>query len=201
MQRISGVLGILLATPAARADAPPPDPVVIELFGNDGSRCAGMLASLTVAPDNTGLTVTLGELAARAGVGASPSDFRKNCSLNVLVHAPPGFAYAIDSAQVRGFASLAAGATAVERAHHFSAGQVPTDPIMHRFSGPSLGDWQIEDIVDPANIIFSPCQGLRNVNFNLEVRVNLGTSDPTTTTSSFAVRAASLHLIWRRCGS
>ena len=49
--------------------------------------------------------------AALVGRGAKPTDLRKNCQLNIRVHTPQGFTYAVARADYHGFASLAKGSS------------------------------------------------------------------------------------------
>ncbi|MEU0276668.1 DUF4360 domain-containing protein, partial [Streptomyces sp. NPDC006307] len=99
-----------------RAIVAPPDKIVIEVATVNGSGCPLGTAAVAVAPDNTAFTVTYSDYLAQVGVGAEPTDFRKNCQLNLVVHVPQGFTYAVASADYRGYASLAAGASAVQKA-------------------------------------------------------------------------------------
>lgn len=177
------VLLSLLAT-AAYADPPPTDKIVIDVITVNGTGCTPGTAAVAVSPDNTAFTVSYSAYTAQVGVGAAATDFRKNCNLNLLVHVPQGFAYAVASANYRGFASLAAGATATQRANYFFQGQSTSGLIVHNLpNGPFLDDWQTTDTTDIASLVFSPCGAQRNLNINTELRVAAGTSDPKKTTS------------------
>jgi len=116
-----------------------------------------------------------------------------------------GFTYAIASANYRGFASLAAGATGLERANYFFQGQAPTSFIQHPFAGPMADDWQSTDTTDLAALVFAPCGVQRNLNINTELRVAAGTSDPTRTTSFMTMDSTdgqittTYHFAWMQC--
>ena len=179
-----GLVLLSLAASTAYADPPPTDRIVIDVITVNGTGCPANTAAVAVSPDNTAFTVSYAAYTAQVGVGASATDFRKNCNLNLLVHVPSGFAYAIASANYRGFASLAAGATASERANYFFQGQSTSGLIIHNLPvGPYMDDWQTTDATDIASLVFSPCGAQRNLNINTELRVSAGTSDPTKTTS------------------
>src|SRR5689334_5226828 len=94
----------------------PPDKIVIDVATVNGTGCPAGTAAVAVSHDNTAFTVTYSQYTAKVGVGAGPTDFRMNCQLNLKVHVPQGFTYGIASADYRGFASLAKGATSLERA-------------------------------------------------------------------------------------
>jgi len=119
MQRIGSALVISLVGSSASADAPPVDRVVVDTVTVNGSGCPAGTAAVAVSPDNTAFTISYSSYIAQVGVGASPTDFRKNCNLNLIVHVPPGFTYAIAAVDYSGGASLAAGASAVLRTRLF----------------------------------------------------------------------------------
>jgi hypothetical protein len=201
----SGLVMLSLFASSAYADAPPTDHIVIDVITVNGSGCPAGTAAIAVSPDNTAFTVTYSDYLAQVGVGAVPTDFRKNCQLNVLVHVPQGFTYAVASANYRGFASLASGATALEQANYFFQGQAPTASVRHNFAGPMQDDWQTTDATDLAALVFAPCGMQRNLNINTELRVAAGTSDPTKTTSFMAMDSTdgeittTYHFSWKQC--
>lgn len=183
----------------------PPNHIVFELVTVNGSGCPAGTAAVAVSPDNTAFTVTYSNYMAQVGVGSLPTDFRKNCQLNMRVLVPQGFTYAIARADYRGFASLAAGANAVEKANYYFQGMPQTVAKSHTFNGPYNEDWQASDVTEVAQLVWAPCGERRNFNINTELRVNAGTSDPKTTTSfatmdsTDASISTTYHLAWERC--
>jgi hypothetical protein len=184
---------------------PPDDQIVIDIVTVNGSGCPPGSAAVAVSPDNTAFTVTYSEYLAQVGLGARPTDFRKNCQLNVAVHVPSGFTFAIARADYRGFASLAAGATAMQRATYYFQGMPMSDYRTHSFSGALEDNWQTSDETDIAALIYHPCGQLRNLNINTELRVNAGSSNPATTTSFLAMDSTDgdistiYHFHWEHC--
>jgi hypothetical protein len=193
------------APPSSVITDPPPDRIVIDVVTVNGSGCPAGTAAVAVSPDNTAFTVTYSEYLAQVGVGAVPTDFRKNCQLNLVVHTPQGFTYAIAQADYRGFASLAAGATAVQRASYYFQGSSQTTYKNHSFSGLMSDNWLTTDVTDIASLVYAPCGELRNFNINTELRVNAGTSDPAKTTSFISMDSTdgalstTYHFSWKRC--
>lgn len=184
---------------------PPDDQIVIDIVTVNGSGCPPGSAAVAVSPDNTAFTVTYSQYLAQVGMGSRPTDFRKNCQLNVAVHVPSGFTYAIARADYRGFASLAAGATAMQRATYYFQGMPMSDFRTHNFSGSLEDNWQTSDETDIAALVYHPCGQLRNLNINTELRVNAGTSNPATTTSFLAMDSTdgdintTYHFHWDHC--
>ncbi|GAA1809076.1 hypothetical protein GCM10009835_30230 [Planosporangium flavigriseum] len=108
-----------MSVPEVPAARPPPDKIVIDVVTVNGSGCPAGTAAVAVSPDNAAFTVTYSHYLAQVGVGAKPTDFRKNCQLNLAVHVPQGFTYAIAKADYRGFAHLENGATGLQRANYY----------------------------------------------------------------------------------
>jgi len=207
-----GALLALLATPAHAAPlpwpstTPPPGAqITIDVVTVNGSGCPAGTTALAVSPDNTAFTVTYSSFLAQVGVGAKPTDFRKNCQLNLRVNVPHGFTYAIAQTDYRGFAHLEAGATGSERANYYFQGMTPTAYVSHTFAGPHSDAWQATDVTDVAALVFAPCGERRNFNINTELRVNAGTSDVRTTTSFMSMDSTdgsistTYNFAWKRC--
>jgi hypothetical protein len=184
---------------------PPSDRIVIDVVTVNGTGCPSGSAAVAVSPDNTAFTVTYSKYMAMVGVGSVSTDWRKNCQLNIVVHVPAGFTYAISKVDYRGFASLAAGATALERANYYFQGSSQTVYASHPFTGPLGDDWQTTDEVGIASLIWAPCGALRNLNINTELRAMAGTSDVTKTTSFISMDSTdgaidtTYHFAWNHC--
>ncbi|MFP3988309.1 DUF4360 domain-containing protein [Streptomyces sp. E11-3] len=183
---------------------PPPDKIVIEIATVNGSGCPEGTAAVAVSGDNTAFTVTYSDYLARVGGSSDPVDFRKNCQLNLIVHVPHGFTYAVASADYRGFASLQPGARSQQKASYYFQGSPDTASITHPFSGPYNDSWQATDETDWGQLVWAPCGVKRNFNINTELRVDAGTSDRTKT--SFMTMDSTdgdintvYRLAWKEC--
>jgi hypothetical protein len=213
---VCGVVAALIASSVSAAPAfaqgylndpvpPPIDHIVIDVATVNGSGCPAGTAAIAVSPDNTAFTVTYSQYIAQVGVGATALDFRKNCQLSLVVHVPQGFTYAIAKADYRGFASLARGATSMERANYYFQGDSQTTSLSHSFTGPFEDNWQATDETDTAQLVYAPCGALRNFNINTELRVNAGTSDTKKTTSFMTMDSTDgslstvYHFHWEYC--
>jgi hypothetical protein len=184
---------------------PPTDRIVIDVVTVNGTGCPAGTAAVAVSPDNTAFTVTYSAYTALVGVGATTTDWRKNCQLNIVVHVPQGFTYAISKVDYRGFASIVGGASAIERANYYFQGQSQTAYVSHSFAGPYGDDWQTSDEVPVAALIWAPCGALRNLNVNTELRAMAGTSDAAHTTSFITMDSTDgaintvYHFQWAHC--
>ncbi|SES04759.1 protein of unknown function [Lentzea xinjiangensis] len=185
---LTAVAAALLASsivipPGAPNTTPPPDHLTIEIVTVNGSGCPAGTAAVAVSEDNKAFTVTYSDYLAQVGVGALPTDFRKNCQLNLRVNVPQGFTYGIAQADYRGFAHLERGAYAVQKANYYFQGMSQNDAATHRYNGPHSDGWQATDTTELTAIVYHPCGEQRNFNINTELRVYPGTSDTATTTS------------------
>ncbi|WP_432139276.1 MULTISPECIES: DUF4360 domain-containing protein [unclassified Streptomyces] len=208
---LSGTLAALLTTAVTSApasspvfDDPPPDRIVIDIATVNGSGCPAGTAAVAVSEDNTAFTVTYSDYLAQAGGNSSPTAFRRNCQLNLVVHVPQGFTYAIASADYRGFAALQQGASGTQRASYYFQGSSQTAFRSHVFNGPYNDNWQATDTTDWAQLVWAPCGVLRNFNINTELRVNAGTTAADkvsfmTMDSTDGDISTVYHMAWKEC--
>lgn len=196
----------LAAVPASAtaADPPPPDRIVIDVNTVNGSGCRAGTTAVAAASDNTAFTVTYSDYLAQAGGGSNPTDFRKNCQINLNVHVPQGFTYAIAGADYRGFAHLEDGASGMEKANYYHQGMAQTTPVSHTIRGGYSDNWQFSDRTDVSELVFKPCGEDRNFNINTELRVYKGTSDAAKTSfmafdSTDGSVRTTYHFAWKKC--
>lgn len=171
----------------------------------NGSGCRPGSATVAVSEDNTAFTVTYSEYLSQIGMGAKPTDFRKNCQLGLRVNVPQGYTYAVSQTDYRGFASLAPGARATQSAGYYFQGMSATARRSHSVQGPFQGDWQATDTVGIEALVFKPCGTQRDFNINTELLVSAGTSDTAATNSFMAMDstdgniATKYHFAWKQC--
>ncbi|MEQ0564054.1 DUF4360 domain-containing protein [Amycolatopsis sp. NEAU-NG30] len=208
MLGMSIVAGLVLSALVAPVDSPaesaPAEKITLDIKTINGSGCpAGTAAaSADVANDNTSFTVHYTNFTAKAGGGASALEARKNCQINVLVHVPQGFTYAIASAEYRGFAHIESGASALEQANYYFTGTAPTARVRHTIPGPYHGVWRAVDATDVAELVFAPCGESRNLNINAELRADAGSSSGTSfieMDSEHASVDTIYHFAWKTC--
>jgi hypothetical protein len=188
----------------AAADAPPADRIVLDVVTVNGSGCPPGTADVSILSDNTGFRVTYRDFLARAGGSATPTEFRKNCQINVLVHIPQGFTFAIASAEYRGRARLESGASALQRSNYYFQGSPDNNYVDHSFNGPLSAGWETRDVTPVAELVYAPCGQYRNLNINTELRVDEGTQNANKV-STMSMRATEgnvdtlYNFHWKQC--
>jgi hypothetical protein len=194
----------VFATPGVAAtEAVPPEKIVLEVVSVNGSGCPPGTTEVVSLIDGTGFRVIYREFLARAGGDVAATDFRKNCQLNVLVHVPQGFTFAIASADYRGRARLESGASALQRTNYYFQGSPDNNYVDHNFAGPLFSGWQTTDATPVTELVFAPCGEYRSVNVNTELRVNEGANSAKV--SSMSMRASEgnvdtiVHFAWKQC--
>lgn len=172
-------LAAVLLPGVANADelaAPPSGRITLDVVTVNGSGCPAGTAAVNMLPDNTGFRIDYSAFRAEDGGGAAPTAFRKNCQVNVNVHIPQGFTFAVARADYWGRARLAAGASALHRTNYYYQGSSENNFVDHPIAGPLSGSWRSTDITPVTELVWAPCGEVRNLNINTELRVDAGTS-------------------------
>ncbi|TWP51022.1 DUF4360 domain-containing protein [Lentzea tibetensis] len=196
-------LASIIPSNSVEASDDVPDYITIDVVTVNGSGCPAGTAAVASADDRTAFTVTYSDYLAQAGAGTSPTDFRKNCQLNIRVSYPQGFTYGIAQADYRGFAHLQHGATGTEKGNYYFSGSSQTASRTHNFYGPHSDNWQATDKSEVSAIVYAPCGERRNLNINTELRVNTGGSKNATSFMTMDSTDSSVstkyHFSWKRC--
>jgi hypothetical protein len=197
-------LALPLLPGAAFADdsAPPTSRITLDVVTVNGSGCPAGTATVTMLSDNTGFRINYTAFRAEDGGTADPTSIRKNCQVNLNVHIPGGFTFAVAKADYWGKLHLESGATALERSNYYYQGSSDNNYVEHSFSGPSDGTWHAIDVTEAAELVYAPCGAVRNLNINTELRVDAGTS---TAKSYISMRASDgdvytiVNFAWKTC--
>jgi hypothetical protein len=205
---VAALLASSVSAQAASHQEPsdhPPEKITIEPQTINGSGCPKDTAAVATAHDNTAFTVTYSQYLAEVGPSSKPTDFRKNCQINLRISIPQGFTYAISRVDYRGFAHLQSGASGMEKASFYFTGSPQTESRSHTFQGPYSDNWQTSDVTEEANLVWAPCGEKKNLNINTELRVNAGTSDKEHRTSFMTMDSTDssvstiYHFKWKHC--
>ncbi|RFS81968.1 DUF4360 domain-containing protein [Actinomadura spongiicola] len=181
-----------------------PDGVGIEIASVNGSGCPIGTAAVALSESNDSFTVTYGDYLARVGGKSKVTDERKNCQINLRVHVPHGYQYAISSVDYRGYASLQEGARAFPRASYYFQGRMEGRAWEVSLEGPFERSWHIRDLVNNTELMWSPCGEQRNFNINTQLLLDLGTSDKSEVSfismdSTDGNLKTTYHYDWKRC--
>ncbi|MFI6099398.1 DUF4360 domain-containing protein [Lentzea sp. NPDC051213] len=179
--------------PAEATEEPAPR---LEVVTVNGSGCPAGDADVTTT-DRT-FSVGYHTFLARAGGGSAPTDFRKNCQLNIRVNVPEGYTYGLQKTSYRGYVHLQEGASALTRISTYLQGSSETKSVSQAFTGPASESWQVSYRPSQAEIVWAPCGEQRNININAELRVTLGTADPERLNFSIAESSTGAVRV-RRC--
>jgi hypothetical protein len=153
-----------------------PDQIEIRNVVYSGSGCAPGTAAIDVASDKTAFTLIFSEFLAQFGPGVPLPESRKNCQVNLTIHLPTGFTFAIAAVDYRGFANLAKGSQGQQKAIFYFQGQSPQATTWRAFGGPFNNDWHLRDEVEVASLVFAPCGIDRSLNVNAQVQAIRGTA-------------------------
>ncbi|GAA3862264.1 DUF4360 domain-containing protein [Saccharothrix violaceirubra] len=156
-------------------DVPDAPPLRVEVASINGSGCPAGTAEVTTT-DRT-FSVSYQAFYAQAGGGANPVEFRRNCQLSLRVSLPDDYTYGLARTSYDGFAHIQDGATALNRVSFYFQGGPTTTAINRSFPGPFTDEWRTAYRPDPADVVYSPCGGTRNLNINAELRIDIGTAD------------------------
>jgi acetyl esterase/lipase len=114
----------LPSTELVEADTPDPNEVYFQDITWLGTGCTSANTGNYTSGDRQTLTLEFDAFVASIGPGVAPSNWRKNCQLNVLLHYPGGFQYSILDTIFRGYVLIDANITATQEAvYYFSGGE------------------------------------------------------------------------------
>ncbi|MDG4790784.1 DUF4360 domain-containing protein [Micromonospora sp. WMMD1102] len=199
---VGGVLAALFAPAVATEPVvTPAERITISVETVNGSGCPAGTTQVSTAADNTAFTVSYSDYYVLAGAGAKPTEFRKNCQLNLRVQIPAGLTFAVSQVEMQGFAYLQRGAKGTQLNHYYFMGSSSTGQQSHEFNGPYVGGFRTTDRA--ASLVYAPCGQERNLNINTELRVDAGDSESGTSlmvmdSSRGSVRSV-YHLSWKEC--
>jgi hypothetical protein len=184
----------------ATLSAPPTAPITVDVNTVNGSGCPAGTATVRMLSDNSGFRVSYRDFVARDGGNAGATEIRQNCQVNVTIHIPQGFTFAIASADYRGQVSLQNGASALHRTNYYFQGSSDNNISDHAFAGPLHGTWRTSDTAAFATLVFAACGVERGLNINTELRVNspVGASWISMRASDGDVDTIA-HFAWKQC--
>jgi hypothetical protein len=184
---------------AASALAFKPDNVKIKDITYLGSGCpTGTVAEIS---DSNSFTLLYSDFIAFSGPNVSAPSSRKNCQINLQLSYPQGWSYAISTVDFRGFISVPAGVSAVQKATFYTSGNIDDASASARFVGPVTRDYTIRNTIATESLVWSPCGAGVSTNINAQVRLegDLTKAAQITVDSTDGKVKQIYGLQWRRC--
>ncbi|TMR06412.1 DUF4360 domain-containing protein [Actinomadura soli] len=191
-------LAALTTTPvAAEVSDPPPGSLTVEVASVGGPGCRTGTTAVAISDDKSRMTITRENIRAEAGGTSNPSAARVNCMLSVRVHIPADYTYAIRTFDYHGYAHLESGASGVLRSVASFQGMPNPSPRTFTLNGPFFDNWQW--VVPDSGPVYKPCGEQRTLNLSADLRVLLGTSDPSKKSYMETDGREVYEFIWKKC--
>jgi hypothetical protein len=197
-------LALALASSTALAQSsPPPGSVSLGALNYAGPGCPDGSLAVSLSPDGSAFTILYSSLVAATGPGVDASQSVSGCQLSLSLAGPPGWAWAVDSIDFRGYVKLDPHVLAQEKDdYHFADGR-HVNSAMDVFHGPLDEDY-VDHVAPHGNsgAPYSACGG-SPITISTEARItgrgNHGAAALLTVDSADGVVAHQLNLSWRTC--
>ncbi|KAK3291514.1 uncharacterized protein B0H64DRAFT_469271 [Chaetomium fimeti] len=184
------------------SDAPSGHEVQIVGLAFAGSGCPAGTVSGQLSSDLTTITLLYADFVAQAGNNMSPSNYRKNCQLNVKLKYPSGWQFSVFKADYRGYAQIPEGDTGTCKATYYFSGDTRQISSTMTIRGPYDDNYIKTDQFGVESTVWSPCglEGLLNINSEVRLSPMDGTKPALMTVDSTDLRFQQVHhLQWQVC--
>ncbi len=186
---------IVFSVFALADEAPNPKEVYIESFSHNGSGCPIGSTASVLSGDAKALTVLFDRFSASTESG-SRRDF-KACSLDVKLHVPSGWSFALFQTQVRGFANIASTSIGTQRSRYTFGGQ-RLAVLAKQIPGPFADDYIHEETAPISSLVYSPCGGERSLGVLTSLELD-GPNSLMTVDSTNGELVQKYQMNWKRC--
>ncbi|KAK4240088.1 hypothetical protein C8A03DRAFT_42373 [Achaetomium macrosporum] len=184
------------------AEGPSGHEVEITGLAFAGSGCPAGSVSGQLSSDLTTLTLLYANFVAQAGKDISPSNYRKNCQLNVKLKYPSGWQFSVFKADYRGYAQIPAGDTGTCKATYYFSGDSRQISSTMTLKGPYDDNYIKTDQFGVESTVWSPCglEGLLNINSEVRLSPMDATKPALMTVDSTDLRFTQVHYLqWQKC--
>jgi hypothetical protein len=204
---VAALSGVAFAAPVADAPdaATGPDPSTIQIKGiaYNGSGCPKDSVATIMADDRSAFTLLMSDYTASIGDGTKPTDWTKNCQINIDLRYPQGWQYSLFEATYRGTAVLDKGVVGTQSAVYYftGAGSTQQCKASTTIKGPYSDLYKITDTIGVETLVWSPCGANGKLNINSNVRLSkTGNGSGVLTTESVDGNFRQIYgMQWRRC--
>lgn len=181
---------------AGVASAEAPTGARLRSISYAGSLCPAYSTDAHLTQARDAIVTQTSDFELRRGV-AGPSLVRQNCSLNIDLDVPAGWAVAIQGIEIRAEASLPRGALAVFRARPYSNSGSPL--LEAQIAGAHEGPFALHDTISPSALLWSVCGQRRAISLQYEVRLSSSRDAQLRGEDIIDVLTSTYALKWRRC--
>ena len=184
---------------ASQAQAAPGLQLGVPSYG--GSGCPAGSASVSLAPDNSSVSILFDQYIVEAGGATGRTLDRKSCNLAIPVSVPHGYSISLVQVDYRGYNALPMGARSQFNVEYFFAGARGPRKTKN-FFGPQSSDYMLTDSLIAEAVVWSACgaQTQLRVNSSMNVFTNSSMQQALSTVDSADVSAGLIYAIqWRRC--
>lgn len=192
------LLGCLILTNASKADeTPDPSQVYIEGIKYKGNGCRNGSVAHLLSPDAKAFTLLFDDFI----VTGDPHDAEKShrkCMIDLNLHVPSGWSYAIFSLDYRGFVELRAGATATQKTSCSFPGSQEKGIGDHVLRGPLSEDYLHRTLTPLSSVVFSSCTG-HNKKLKINTSISVKGEGLMTVDSADGELEHRYGIAWRRC--
>jgi len=184
------------------SDGPSGHDVQIVGLAFAGSGCPAGTVSGQLSSDLTTITLLYADFVAQAGNNMSPSNYRKNCQLNVKLKYPSGWQFSVFKADYRGYAQIPEGDTGTCKATYYFSGDTRQITSTMTIRGPYDDNYIKTDQFGVESTVWSPCglEGLLNINSEVRLSPMDAVKPALMTVDSTDLRFQQVHYLqWQVC--
>ncbi|GBG66704.1 hypothetical protein CBR_g68688 [Chara braunii] len=164
------ILAAIIVLLGVTARAEPPPESAIDSFTYMGSGCPANSAVGEISKDGQVLTMKFSEFSATTDGGNAGK--RKNCQISLKMRYPDGWTYLLETVMLRGYTRLDDKVKAVHRVSYYFTGEQGQGKFIKETLGEFDDNYEHSGPFSP--LISSKCGLNRNLNVNMEVRVDNG---------------------------
>jgi hypothetical protein len=197
--------GFAAATPiTAPLTSPVPSghEVQIKSISFAGTGCPAGTVAGQLSSDLTTLTLLFSQYTAQAGTGIKPTEYRKNCQLNIKIQYPQGWQFSVFKADYRGYAYIPKGDTGTCKATYYFSGQTSQISSTMTITGPYDDNYIKTDQFGLQSTVWSPCglEGMLNINSEVRISPLDATLSALMTVDSTDLKFEQIHYLqWQSC--
>jgi len=195
---------LIIAGPALADTVPAPGSYAIQQLAIRGDGCRPGSVAANVSPDNRAFTLLFSDFLVSADPTARLA--HKYCEVDMKVKIPSGWALAVATANIRGYASMADAMSfgVVNSVYAMHGSLAATSVMRQRFVGPYDNNYDLQSSLNTASLTFSPCGKSRMMRLRSTIRTHLSPKSNAggalmTVDSADGEISQTYGLVWKQC--